>query len=60
VERFLVEFVRRNEDVAAGLTAAQLESLGIVVAGAVWIAIVVSRHGGIGRPEEAGAARAGA
>jgi phosphatidylglycerol:prolipoprotein diacylglycerol transferase len=49
-ERFLVEFVRRNSDVALGLTSAQLESFGMMVAGAVWIAIVVRRHGGIGRP----------
>ncbi len=44
-ERFLVEFIRRNHDVFAGLTAAQLESLGMMVAGAVWIAIVSRRSG---------------
>ena len=33
VERFLVEFVRRNEPRRAGLTAAQLESLALFVAG---------------------------
>jgi phosphatidylglycerol:prolipoprotein diacylglycerol transferase len=49
-ERFLVEFIRRNTDTALGLTTAQLESLGMMVAGAVWIAIVVRRHGGIARP----------
>ena len=27
LERFLVEFIRRNDDAALGLTAAQLESL---------------------------------
>jgi phosphatidylglycerol:prolipoprotein diacylglycerol transferase len=47
LERFLVEFVRRNEDVALGLTAAQLESLGMVVAGVVWLALLVRRHGGL-------------
>lgn len=48
-ERFLVEFIRRNTDTALGLTTAQLESLGMMVAGALWIAIVVRRHGGIWR-----------
>jgi phosphatidylglycerol:prolipoprotein diacylglycerol transferase len=47
LERFLVEFIRRNEDVVAGLTAAQLESLAMLVAGAVWLAVLVSRYGGI-------------
>ena len=54
-ERFLVEFLRRNDDVALGLTAAQLESLAMMAAGAVWIAIVARRHGGIGRPVANGA-----
>jgi phosphatidylglycerol:prolipoprotein diacylglycerol transferase len=49
-ERFLVEFIRRNTEAVAGLTSAQLESLGMMVAGTLWIAMVVSRHGGIGRP----------
>ncbi|HEX6780891.1 MAG TPA: prolipoprotein diacylglyceryl transferase [Solirubrobacterales bacterium] len=49
-ERFLVEFLRRNDDAALGLTTAQLESLAMMVAGAAWIAIVSRRHGGIGRP----------
>ena len=46
-ERFLVEFLRRNEEVALGLTAAQLESLAMMAAGAIWVAVVVRRHGGI-------------
>ena len=49
-ERVLVEFLRRNDDAALGLTAAQLESLAMMAAGAVWIAIVSRRYGGIGRP----------
>ena len=60
-ERFLVEFLRRNDDVALGLTTAQLESLAMMAAGAIWIAIVVRRHGGIGRPaanDAVGATRA--
>jgi phosphatidylglycerol:prolipoprotein diacylglycerol transferase len=47
LERFLVEFVRRNADVALGLTAAQLESLGMLVAGLIWLAVLVRRHGGL-------------
>jgi phosphatidylglycerol:prolipoprotein diacylglycerol transferase len=50
-ERFLVEFLRRNERVAAGLTAAQIESLVELVIGIVWIAIVVRRRGSIFREE---------
>ncbi len=49
-ERFLVEFLRRNDHVALGLTQAQLESVAMMAGGAIWIAIVVRRHGGIGRP----------
>jgi phosphatidylglycerol:prolipoprotein diacylglycerol transferase len=49
VERFLVEFLRRNSDVALGLTAAQLESLGMMLIGAVWIAVVRRRHGSLSR-----------
>src|SRR5919201_6025352 len=41
IERFLVEFIRRNKEVAAGLTAAQLESLGLLVAGPPAIPLVV-------------------
>ena len=46
-ERFLVEFLRRNEETALGLTTAQLESLVMMAAGAIWIAVVARRHGGI-------------
>lgn len=44
-ERFLVEFVRRNDEVLAGLTAAQLESVGVIAAGLIWIAVVAGREG---------------
>ena len=43
LERFLVEFIRRNEDVALGLTQAQLISVVMVVAGAVWLAVGLRR-----------------
>jgi phosphatidylglycerol---prolipoprotein diacylglyceryl transferase len=49
-ERFLVEFLRRNDEVALGLTTAQWESLAMMAAGAIWVAIVHRRYGGIGRP----------
>jgi phosphatidylglycerol:prolipoprotein diacylglycerol transferase len=42
-ERFLVEFVRRNEDVAIGLTQAQLISLVMMIAGAVWLLLAFRR-----------------
>ena len=48
-ERFLVEFLRRNDAVALGLTAAQLESLAMMVAGIAWIYAVKRRHGNLGR-----------
>jgi phosphatidylglycerol:prolipoprotein diacylglycerol transferase len=36
-ERFLVEFLRRNERVAAGLTVAQFIALAIMVVGGAWL-----------------------
>jgi phosphatidylglycerol:prolipoprotein diacylglycerol transferase len=36
-ERFLVEFVRRNEDVLLGLTQPQLLSIVMIAAGAIWL-----------------------
>ena len=36
LERFLVEFIRRNDNVIAGLTQPQLESLLMIAIGAVW------------------------
>jgi phosphatidylglycerol:prolipoprotein diacylglycerol transferase len=44
LERFLVEFVRRNDEVWAGLTAPQIESLALVAVGAVWIAVASRRR----------------
>jgi phosphatidylglycerol:prolipoprotein diacylglycerol transferase len=49
LERFLVEFIRRNHEVFAGLTAPQLESVGIIVVGTVWLLVVRRRHGSIRR-----------
>jgi phosphatidylglycerol---prolipoprotein diacylglyceryl transferase len=49
-ERFLVEFVRRNDDVAIGLTTAQLESLAMIAAGMIWLFVVQRRHRTLARP----------
>lgn len=46
-ERLLVEFVRRNDVVVAGLTTPQLESIGMMLAGGLWLALVVRRHGSL-------------
>lgn len=51
IERFVVEFWRRNKEVAAGLTAAQIESLVIFVLGAVAI-VVVQQRKGLSRPQQ--------
>jgi phosphatidylglycerol---prolipoprotein diacylglyceryl transferase len=48
-ERFLVEFLRRNDTVALGLTMAQLESVAMMIAGVAWICVVKRRHGNLGR-----------
>jgi phosphatidylglycerol:prolipoprotein diacylglycerol transferase len=45
LERFLVEFIRRNHEVVIGLTAPQLESAVLLVIGLVWLASMVRRGG---------------
>jgi phosphatidylglycerol:prolipoprotein diacylglycerol transferase len=47
LERFLVEFLRRNDETVAGLTTPQVESLALMLIGTVWIAAVSRRPGGI-------------
>jgi phosphatidylglycerol:prolipoprotein diacylglycerol transferase len=42
-ERFLVEFIRRNSDVAIGLTFAQLLSLAMMIAGGIWLLLAYRR-----------------
>ncbi|MGH2879625.1 MAG: prolipoprotein diacylglyceryl transferase, partial [Solirubrobacteraceae bacterium] len=44
-ERFRVEFIRRNTEVFAGLTAPQLESLGLMAIGLLWLALMARRGG---------------
>jgi phosphatidylglycerol:prolipoprotein diacylglycerol transferase len=51
-ERFLVEFVRRNAPVLAGLTQAQLLSLAMIGGGGVWL-WRASRAGGLRRTDGA-------
>src|SRR5947208_10031615 len=57
LERFLVEFIRRNSEVFAGLTAAQLESLGLCAAGLAWL-VAMARRGGLERLRASGVAQA--
>ena len=55
LERFLVEFIRRNDDVAIGLTQAQLLSLAMVIAGGAWL--LAAWRGGRLRSSAAGPRR---
>jgi phosphatidylglycerol:prolipoprotein diacylglycerol transferase len=50
--RFLVEFLRTNDVVALGLTAAQLISLAMVIGGLVWILNVRRLYGTLARPAD--------
>jgi phosphatidylglycerol:prolipoprotein diacylglycerol transferase len=45
LERFLVEFIRRNKEVLAGLTAPQLESLVLLAIGLAWLGLMVRGRG---------------
>ncbi len=49
VERFLVEFLRRNTETAAGLTTPQFESLVMAAVGVLWLALM-ARGEGVLRP----------
>lgn len=56
IERLLIEFIRRNDAVALGLTLPQLISVGMALAGIVWI-VLARRNGGLAaRPREVAAA----
>jgi phosphatidylglycerol:prolipoprotein diacylglycerol transferase len=46
LERFLIEFLRRNEDWAVGLTQAQWVAVGSMVAGGLWL-LALYRRGGV-------------
>jgi phosphatidylglycerol:prolipoprotein diacylglycerol transferase len=45
LERFLVEFIRRNKEVLVGLTAPQLESLVLLAIGLAWLGLMVRGRG---------------
>ena len=47
LERFLVEFIRRNEEAALGLTAAQLWALALFVGGVLTVLWFQTRRGGL-------------
>ena len=49
-ERFLVEFIRLNDEVALGLTQPQLISIAMIAAGAAWIG-VRARRGDLRAPD---------
>jgi phosphatidylglycerol---prolipoprotein diacylglyceryl transferase len=49
-ERLLVELVRRNDAILAGLTQPQLISVGMIAAGALWL--VLQRGAGLRAPGE--------
>jgi phosphatidylglycerol---prolipoprotein diacylglyceryl transferase len=54
LERFLVEFVRRNKEVLIGLTGPQLESVALFAIGLVWLGAMARRGGVAGlRPASA-------
>ena len=52
LERFLVEFIRRNDDLVAGLTLAQVIGLALMAGGA---ALILSRRGRPAEPARAAA-----
>ena len=50
LERLLVEFIRRNSEVLAGLTGPQLESIVLCLIGSLWLAMLARRGGVSARP----------
>ena len=48
-QRFLVEFLRLNDEVSAGLTAAQLISLAMIAVGLGWIALLTGTQTSVQR-----------
>ena len=49
LERFLVEFLRRNDVTALGITVPAIESVGLAIAGGIWLAVAHRRDGGLRR-----------
>jgi phosphatidylglycerol:prolipoprotein diacylglycerol transferase len=58
IERFLVEFVRRNSDVFIGLTQPQLISVAMIVAGGTWLLLMRAPAAASGAPAAAAPGRA--
>jgi phosphatidylglycerol:prolipoprotein diacylglycerol transferase len=56
LERLLVEFIRRNKEVLWGLTAPQLESIVLMIIGAVMLG-VMARRGGLSGPHKSDRAK---
>ena len=54
VERFLIELIRRNDSVVLGLTLPQLISVGMAIAGTVWL-LRARRAGGLAAAQPAAA-----
>jgi phosphatidylglycerol:prolipoprotein diacylglycerol transferase len=52
-ERFLIEFLRRNNRIAGGLTAPQFESLALLALGLIWLAFVFRRSRTVWAPSAA-------
>ena len=55
IERLLIEFIRRNDTLALGLTLPQLISIGMAVAGFVWLGRMARGGGLAARPPVAAA-----
>lgn len=53
LERLLVEFIRRNKEVFAGLTGPQLESIVLMAIG-IALLVVLARGAGLARPDGGG------
>jgi phosphatidylglycerol---prolipoprotein diacylglyceryl transferase len=47
LERFLVEFVRRNDRTALGITVPAIEALVLALAGVLWLVLAQRRHDGL-------------
>ncbi|HXA54835.1 MAG TPA: prolipoprotein diacylglyceryl transferase family protein [Solirubrobacteraceae bacterium] len=59
LERLLVEFIRRNHEVFIGLTAPQIESVILMIVGAVWLSLMMRGRGLAGLRAEGGAGAPG-
>jgi phosphatidylglycerol:prolipoprotein diacylglycerol transferase len=60
IERFLVEFIRRTNSAALGLTQAQFESVAFFIIGGILLVVIAKRNGGdiMRRPAQTAAVRA--